>query len=278
MLDLTITIVSYHNEADVKAAVASIEAFTPDSITKRIYIVDNAKEADSLSASFDASYTGMKTGEYQLAELEEQYSDVIYLPTGKNLGFGGGHNYVLDRLDSKFHAIVNPDIILKEDVFSKLLSFMEDESIGMCVPRLLDEEGNLLAVYRRELTVWDMFLRMFLKRACEKNAWCKKRFSYHTMQDMDYSKPFDVPFAQGSFLVIRTELFQRLGGFDERFFLYMEDADLCKRVNKKSRLCYCPDASVIHKWERGSHKSKKLLKLHMQSMFRYFCKWGWKLF
>jgi len=80
-----------------------------------------------------------------LAQLAEQYEDVTYLPAGKNLGFGKGHNYVLEQLDSKYHAIVNPDIILEEDAFSKLIAFMKDDSIGMCVPRLVDEEGNLLA-------------------------------------------------------------------------------------------------------------------------------------
>ncbi len=254
MKDLTITIVSYHNDADVKKAVESIEKYTPESIKKQIYIVDNSEKKES-----------------ELGNLQKKYPDVTYLVTGKNLGFGGGHNYVLKQLDSKYHAIVNPDIILEEDAFSKLISFMEDESIGMCVPRLVNEAGELLAVYRRELTIWDMFLRMFLKNAF------RKRQDYHTMQDADYTKVFDVPFAQGSFLMIRTELFQRLNGFDERFFLYMEDADLCKRVNQVSRLCYCPDTKVIHKWEKGSHKSKKLFKLHVQSMISYFMKWGIKI-
>jgi hypothetical protein len=115
-----------------------------------------------------------------------------------------------------------------------------------------------------------MFLRMFLKGAC------KKRQAYHTMQDMDYDKPFAVPFAQGSFLLIRTELFRELGGFDERFFLYMEDADLCKRVSERAALLYCPDAEVIHKWERGSHKNPRLFLLHVKSMAAYFHKWGCK--
>lgn len=251
MKELSITIVAYHNDEDIKAAVESIEAWTPQHISKQIYIVDNADGC--------------------LKELEQQYEDVRYLSTGKNIGFGGGHNFVLEQLDSKFHAIVNPDIVLKEDVFSKLISFMQDESIGMCVPRLVDENGALLAVYRRELTVRDMFIRMFLKK------YFKKRQAYHTMQEQDYTKTFDVPFAQGSFLLIRTELFQKLGGFDERFFLYMEDTDLCKRVNEVSRLCYYPDATVVHKWEKGSHKSGKLFKLHVQSMIAYFSKWGWKL-
>lgn len=262
MKDLTIAIVSYHNEEDVKKAVESIEMFTPDTITKQIFIVDNV---DSIIEKGADSAERNRIWE----ELSQAYSDVTCLSTGKNLGFGGGHNYVLDRLDSKYHAIVNPDIILEQDAFSKLIHFMEDESIGMSVPRLVDEEGNLLAVYRRDLTVWDMFIRMFLKGAF------KKRQAYHTMQDADYKKRFDVPFAQGSFLFIRTELYKKLGGFDERFFLYMEDADLCKRVNQVSRLCYCPDAEVIHKWEKGSHKSGKLFKLHVQSMISYFMKWGW---
>lgn len=262
MKDLSIAIVSYHNEEDVKKAVASIEAFTPASIRKQIYIIDNVDIASDEGNN--------KKQKNELEELANQYADVTYAATGKNLGFGGGHNYVLEKLDSKLHAIVNPDIILQEDAFTKLISYMQDENIGMCVPRLVNEDGELLAVYRRDLTVWDMFIRMFLKNAF------KKRQAYHTMQEMDYTKPFDVPFAQGSFLVIRTELFKKLGGFDERFFLYMEDADLCKRVNQISRLSYCPDATVVHKWEKGSHKSGKLFKLHVQSMMSYFCKWGLK--
>lgn len=253
MKDFSIAIVAYNGEADVRKAVESIESCTSEEIQKTIYVIDNSEEANHLS------------------ELSGQYSDVEYIKTGKNLGFGGGHNVVLDKLDSKFHAIVNPDIVLEMDAFRAILDFMQDETIGMCVPKLCDEDGNLLAVYRRELTVFDMFVRMFLKRGF------KKRQAYHTMQDMDYTKSFDVPFAQGSFLVIRTELYKQLKGFDEDYFLYVEDADLCKRVNKVSRLCYCPDAVVIHKWERGSHKSRKLLKLHLKSMFTYFRKWGWKL-
>lgn len=250
MVDLSIAIVAYNDEDDVKNAVESIERCTPSFLSKEIFIVDNS------------------TSENGMAEIEKAYSDVTYLRTGENLGFGKGHNYVIPKLDSKYHAIVNPDILLKEDAFSRLLSFMEEKKCGVAVPRITDEEGNLLKVYRRDLTRIDMFLRMFVKKGFE------KRKAYHTMQDMDYKKPFRVPFAQGSFLIIRTELFKELKGFDERFFLYMEDADLCKRVNQVSEVWYCPDTTVIHKWEQGSHKSLKLFKLHVSSMIKYFSKWG----
>lgn len=253
MTDISITIVAYNDEEDVRNAVCSIMEYTAVAISKKLYIVDNSSKKNRLQT------------------LEEEYLDVVYLNPGENLGFGGGHNYVIPRLDSKFHAIVNPDILLTEDSFSVLLKFMQGEGIGMAVPRMTDEHGKMQKVYRRELTVMDMGIRMFL------SSHFKKRQSYHTMEDMDYQKPFLVPFAQGSFLVIQTELFRQLGGFDRRYFMYMEDADLCRQVNQKSSLWYCPDTTVIHKWERGSHKDKRLLKMHITSMIKYFCKWGWKL-
>lgn len=253
MTDISITIVAYNNEEDVRNAVCSIMEHTAITISKRIYIVDNSTEDNNLEA------------------LSRENPQVHYLKPGRNLGFGAGHNYVLSRLDSKYHAIVNPDIILKEDSLRILIEFMEQGDFGMAVPKMTDEQGNLQAVYRRELTVWDMGVRMFL------SSHFKKRQAYHTMQDMDYSTPFQVPFAQGSFLVIRTELFRKLGGFDDRYFMYMEDADLCRQVNQCSSLWYCPETTVIHRWERASHKDGKLRRIHIASMFKYFGKWGWKL-
>ena len=145
-----------------------------------------------------------------------------------------------------------------------------NRDVGMCIPNIVDEKGERLQVYRKELTVYDMFIRMFCKHLFP------KRIAEHTLQNKNYEKPFQVPFGQGSFLVIRTDLFKKLEGFDDRFFMYLEDADLCKRVNQISKLMYYPGASVIHKWEQGSHRSKKLFKYHIQSMRKYFQKWGYK--
>lgn len=259
MKDLSITIVAYHDYNDIKAAVASIEAHTNRRINKTVYIVDNGAQ--------DANAAELAAFKRFLAE----YPDAEYLDAGENRGFGGGHNFVMNRLQSRYHAIVNPDILLKSDAFQALTDYMDAHpEAGMCIPNITDESGKRLDVYRRELTVLDMFNRMFLKSAL------KKRAAEHTMADMDYEKPFQVPFGQGSFLVIRTELFRELGGFDERYFMYVEDADLCRRVNERSKLMYVPGATVIHKWEKGSHKNKTLLKYHLQSTGRYFKKWGYK--
>lgn len=258
MRDLTISIVAYRNYDDIMDAVSSIEKHTNLLIDKYIYIIDNSCYEENNNERKD------------FVCFLSQWSDVEYLDTKTNLGFGKGHNYVLSRIDSKYHAIVNPDILLTEDSFQRILDFQERERIGMVVPKLVDESGEMIKAYRREVTVWDMLIRFFCPGMFE------KRKSYHTMDEMDYTNQFEVPFAQGSFLVIETELLKKLEGFDDRYFMYMEDADLCKRVNEVSNLVYFPGTSVIHKWEKGSHKSKKLLKYHLQSMNSYFKKWGFK--
>ena len=199
---------------------------------------------------------------YESVELMKKFVKGTMRPEvlGGLGGFSGA--FSLEKIKE-----INPDIILKEDAFTPLLSFLNKSGAGMAAPRILDENGELIKAYRLDPTPFDMFIRMFLK------GMFKKRKAKHTMQGMDYTKPFKVPFVQGSFLVIRTELFKKLHGFDERFFLYMEDADLCRRVNSVSNLIYCPDASVVHLWGQGSHKSMKLFRMHVSSMIKYFKKW-----
>ncbi len=257
MKKLSISIVIYEDYTDVKNAVESIEKVTPAEIEKEIYLIDNSEHDES------------DEGEAAFREWITAYADVIYRKSGGNIGFGAGHNLCIKEYDSQYHAIVNPDILLKEDAFSSMIPFMdENPDIGMLIPRILSEEGELQKVYRRDLTPLDMFIRMFC------GGHFKKRQDYHTLQDQNYDAVFDLPFGQGSFLLIRTELFKEIGGFDDRFFLYMEDADLCRRVGQKARFVYFPGASVIHKWEKGSHKNKKLFRIHVESMIKYFCKWG----
>lgn len=256
---LSITIVAYNNYDDIKAAINSMEKCTSRDITKKIYIVDNGKNVSK------------EKDKEEFEKFIHEINDVEYIDAGANLGFGKGHNQVLGKIDSEYHAIVNPDILFCEDTFAKIISWMDgNKEIGMVIPCIVDEDGSRQEVYRRELTVFDMFNRMFLKGAF------RRREEKHTMRDMDYSKPFQVPFGQGSFLVMRSSLFKKLNGFDDKFFMYVEDADLCKRVNQVSKLMYFPGTKVIHKWEKGSHKSKVLFKYHVQSMCYYFKKWGWK--
>ena len=152
MDDISIAIVAYNNYDDIVNAVKSIEEYTDANIVKTIYIIDNSASNKEMSAS-----------RKELLALTDIYSDLKYINPGSNLGFGSGHNYIIDLIDSKFHAIVNPDILLTEDTFSVLIKFMQDYDIGMAIPKIVDTDGNIQQVYRRELTVYDMFIRMFCK-------------------------------------------------------------------------------------------------------------------
>lgn len=252
-VDLTISIVAYNDQEEIERVIESIYLNISPLITKHVFVIDNSDIKNTIE------------------KLEEKYDTLTVIRAGTNLGFGKAHNLVIGQLKSNYHAIVNPDIELCSDTISSIFKFMDDDSIGMCIPRLLDQQGNIQNAYRREVTVLDIVLRTALPFLH------KSRQKYHSMQDMDYSKPFHVPFAQGSFLVIRTELWKQLRGFDDRYFMYMEDADLSFRVNQLSRVMYCPDACAIHTWERGSHKNLRLMIIHMASVWKYFLKWGLKI-
>ena len=253
--DITLAIVSYHNADDIYPAVESIEKYTSPAIRKQILIIDNANEPEAF---------------HQLVHL---YDDVAYINPGKNMGYARGNNYVIHLLRSKYHVIANPDIYFVEDSLSAIIRYMDEtEGVGMVIPKIIGPEGKILPIYRKELTVFDLFVRRYTKR------FFKRRIAKHTLSDQDYSRPFQVPFGQGSFLVIRTDLFRQLNGFDPNYFLYVEDADFCKRVNRYSALMYYPGTAVVHKWRRASETDRNLMKAHIKSAKYYFKKWGLKLF
>ena len=261
--DISVSVVLYKDYKSPLEMLVSLREFTNLSLRTSVYVVDNSclEEGDPLCVERD-----------RFRETITGYGPIEYIDAGANLGFGAANNLALMKSNARYHAFINPDVLFIEDALSELKSFMEANSdCGMCIPRMTDEAGEMQQVYRREVTVLDAFNRMFLKSVL------RGRDRWHCMQDEDYSKPFQVPFGQGSFLFGRTSLLKDLGGFDDRFFMYLEDADLCKRVNAVSKLLYCPDATVIHKWERGSHKNISLLKHHLRSYALYFHKWGLRI-
>ncbi len=96
------------------------------------------------------------------------------------------------------------------------------------------------------------------------------------MNSVYYPKEFVVPYATGCFMFFRGEVFRKLKGFDDNFFMYLEDADITKRTNEISSVVFYPYNSVVHFWQRGSHNSLHLTLVNIKSMFYYFSKWGWK--
>jgi GT2 family glycosyltransferase len=210
---LSVCIVAYHNYDDIENAIRTMEKYTSSSISKKVYVVDNGNTPD------------VEKENKEFVHFLKNYPNVIYVDAKKNLGFGGGHNKVIQYLDSEYHCIMNPDILFFEDAFKPILQYMDhDKKIGMVIPNIVDEQNHRQLVYRKELTVFDMFIRMFAKRMFP------KRIASHTLQDMDYSKPFQVPFGQGSFLVIRTDLFKRIDGFDDHFFMRFQNSCITREL------------------------------------------------
>jgi GT2 family glycosyltransferase len=94
------------------------------------------------------------------------------------------------------------------------------------------------------------------------------------MAHKDYETVFDVPYLSGCCMLIASDAFSRIGGFDDRFFLYLEDADITRRLASLGQAVHLPVASVVHHWGRGNHRSKRLTLVNLHSAWIYFRKWG----
>ena len=97
------------------------------------------------------------------------------------------------------------------------------------------------------------------------------------MADQNYEEVFEAPYLSGCCMLIRSEAFRRAGGFDERYFLYLEDADLTRSLARDGRCVHLPVAAVVHNWGRGNYRNLWLMAVNLASAWHYFCKWGWAL-
>ena len=204
--------------------------------------------------------------------IRKQYDSdprVELLEPHTNNGFGAGHNYVLDRLDSAYHAIINPDIILKDDALTAMVQYMQAHpDIGLLSPRIRFPDGRDQILGKRNPTP----KYLAASRLRGKNGPGKLLREY-AMLDCDLSVPCDIENATGCFMLLPTKLFQKLGGFDPHYFMYFEDCDLTRTVRKTHRAVYFPDACIYHVWGRESKKNGKLRRIQIQSMLYYFRKW-----
>lgn len=204
------------------------------------------------------------------AEMVKELDGVNLVETGANLGFGKAHNIALYNNLGKYHAVINPDIIINSDVLAELCDVLEQNpDIAMITPQILNADGSVQNLQKREVKA----KYLFLGRLAKFGGIFKKMRQEYTSFTLDSNGFADIDFCTGCFFVIRSEVFAKLGGFDERFFMYLEDADLSKRVKEMGRIVYYPAVSVTHLWERESAKSFKYLLIHFLSLFKYFLKW-----
>jgi GT2 family glycosyltransferase len=201
----------------------------------------------------------------------------IYVRPGKNLGFGRGHNLALKQLggiDAPYHLILNPDIMFDADALGRLSDVMESHSdVGLVMPKILYPDGSNQYLCKLLPAPIDLVLRRFLPGPWKGLA--RKRTALYELRFLDSDMPAYVPSLSGCFMFARRSVLEAVGGFDERFFLYMEDVDFCRRMVGVSRLLYWPGVTVEHVHQMGSYRSRRLLFLHIRSAIQYFNKWGW---
>lgn len=196
---------------------------------------------------------------------------LTYKHTPKNPGFGVSHNYGFSFFDkSDIHFILNPDISFSVGVITGITRFFhENDDLAMVSPKILYPDGRL----QRLCKLLPNPLNLFSRRFCPPIAkWLDYNFE---LQWFDYQSQADIPYLSGCFMAIRSSAFSSIGGFDEHFFMYLEDTDLCRRLLKLGRLVFNPDFTVVHVFEKASYKNSKLLRAHLASAIYYFNKWGW---
>lgn len=250
---LTGSIVAYKNKPEV--LLKSIQSFLNTSLPVKLFIVDNSPD-DRLKNVIPASHTE-------------------YLFNKKNVGFGKGHNVAIKRAWklAKYHLVLNPDVYFGNRVLERLFTFMENNSdVGLVTPKILNPDGSTQHLCKLLPTPIDLFLRRFLGF----NKKLNKKNNYHyEMQFTKYNRVMEVPYVSGCFMFLRNEALRKAGLFDERIFLYIEDADLTRRIHKDYRTLFLPEVSIYHHYAKGSYKSFKLMLYHIHGAFQYFNKWGW---
>ncbi|MBO1500777.1 glycosyltransferase family 2 protein [Serratia proteamaculans] len=196
---------------------------------------------------------------------------ISYIHSAVNGGFGYGHNLSMKRyLDScDYFLICNPDISFEVGALAQLHHFACVSGHQFVSPRIRYSDGRFQYSCRLLPTPANLFLRRFLPK------WGAKIDVDYELQKADYDKIFAVPSVSGCFMLLKSELLSRLDGFDERYFMYLEDVDLCRRALKLTNIVYFSGTTITHAFGKGSYKSLILLRYHIHSAILYFNKWGW---
>ena len=202
-----------------------------------------------------------------------------YLCLRKNLGYGSAINKLISSLSyvPEIIGVLNTDLTWHNSTFERMCQWLKvNQDACLIVPEIQNPDGEVQKLCKRNPTVLGMLSRRFIPSGL-KPTWLRKYDLWYTMEDHDYSSIFEAQYLSGCCMIVRTSAFVDVGGFDERYFLYLEDADITRSISAKGRCLYFPLASVTHSWGRGNYKSIKLMLVNLLSAWTYFTKWGWKL-
>jgi len=251
MYNITCSIVLYHHNP--QSLTPLISSLIDCNIVSKIILVDNSS-----------------TDELKILASDNK---IEYIFNNSNIGYGAAHNIALTKVlaYSKYHIVLNPDIVFKKGTIENICNYMEQHpETGHIMPKIKYPDGALQYACKLLPAPADLIFRRFLPAVL-----IKKRMRHFEMRDSGYNKIMEVPYLSGCFMFLRVEALKKAGLFDERFFMYPEDIDLTRRICKYYKTIFYPYVEITHVHERGSYKSFRLFFIHIVNMIKYFNKWGW---
>ncbi|KKQ61344.1 MAG: Glycosyl transferase family 2 [Parcubacteria group bacterium GW2011_GWE2_38_18] len=262
-MDISIIVVNYNSKTKTFNCLDSIYRADLAGITYEIIVVDNdsAEKIDQ--------------------EINLRYPEVIFIQSGKNLGMGAGNNIGIKKATGKNILVLNPDTEVTATSIKTMMNYLDaNPDVGLVGPKLLRSDKTVQeSCYRFPKIFIPIIRRTFLSK------FATNYVDDYLMRNIDLSRPQAVDWIQGSCLLIKKEVIDKVGMFDERFFMYLEDTDLCKRISLAGwKVVYLPTAEVFHHHERASAKKhwflapflNKLSRIHIISWGKYFIKWKFK--
>ena len=245
MIDIAIQIVNYKTKAYLSRCIESVLKDMRDSgIVYRVIVLENGSGDD-------------------LRDLEDSYKGelVDFQYSGKNLGFGGGHNALSKKLESKYIFALNPDTHIEKGAIKILFDFMEAHpEAGMCGPRVLLPEKNFFwhkKPFWPKQFVWKEFFERY--------------FGIRIMKNIAFLEHDPII---GSALFIRRDAYEKVGGFDEYLFLYFEEGDLCNSLKKEGYgIFFVYDAIVVHFYGKSDVSKRRKVEEFKKSRRYFYIKW-----
>lgn len=211
----------------------------------------------------------------QLKKYFVDKKDITYIHNPSNPGFGASHNIALEMSIHEgvdFHFVINPDVFFKEDVISKMISYMRDNSdVGMMMPEILNLDGSIQNLPK----LLPSPLSIILRKLQKPKFIYQKFINKYELRFVEKNTTYVAPILSGCFTLFRTEALNEIGLYDDRFFMYFEDWDISRRMHEKYKTVYFPEVSIYHGYESGANKSSRLFKVFLMSAKTYFNKWGW---
>lgn len=249
---ITASIVLY--KEDLSVLKKTINSFLSFKEPKLLYLIDNTPSSNYKNLFKD--------------------NDIVYIENKKNIGFGSAHNKILPFIKnvSDYHLILNPDVSFNSEILSELISQLQnDHTLAMIAPKVLFLDETHQYSCRRYPKVLELIARRFsLIR-----PFFSKQLKYGIYKDKNLDEPFYCQYLTGCFQLYNTNDFLALDGFDERYFLYMEDVDICKKIDQlNKRKLYYPKVEINHILKQGSLRKLNLFLRHLTSAFKYYLKWG----